>query len=229
VSTGELQMNSRNTKRGWALVVGLVGLLVGCADDGGDTAATTSVPPMPALQSPLVADGLQVCTDEEGDPTISAEVQAAPPIEQPGVDLLEGRATLTDDAVTATFSLVGAPDPEADPTFIMLVGEFSDTTGFELAIDHQDGLWIPELTVHTQGYNQGVPLPDATVEADGASLTVSVPVRALPLIRANHLVSFGAKGTLRDAEGNYLDNRGEPVESVEDAASVLDDCYGAGG
>jgi hypothetical protein len=204
------------------LLVVLAG--AGCSgDDDGSDPTTFATGTQPQVGSRLVLEGGMTCTDEAGDVTASAETMAEPPIETAGTDLLSVQATLDDELFTATFNLAGAPDLEAEPEYLVLVGFVEDLTGFEIQLQHEDGLWIAMLVQRTEEISQPTPLPDATVTGRDDGIVVSVPVDALPPIGVNQPVFFGATSLLHEGE-QLLNAAGEPVETETLADRAIDDC-----
>jgi hypothetical protein len=197
-----------------------------CSGDGGDddSANTTEVTSStPAVGSDLVMNGEQDCEDEEGDVTTAASANVAPAVPQPGIDLLNVHAELDEETLLIEYSLVGAPVPEADPEFLASIGALDSTSGFELQVQHDSETWVAKLALREEGTNTPVPLPNATIGVDGAVLSISVPVRALPTIGPEMPLLFGTSGLARDGE-DYIDSSGKPVDGSSKADRVLDDC-----
>lgn len=231
-------MTSRRRRPTAVLLAGLllVAVSAGCSDDagsgGGDgSVADTTVPDgtRPQVVSDLVGEGEQVCTDEEGDLTQAAQVQADPAVPQPGLDLLEGRATLDDDQLTATFTMAGPVRPEQQPELVLFIGLVDDMNGFEVqATPSADGVWAARLVTRGVGINRPAVLPTARVTVDGAVVTMVVPRDQVPPIGPNQPVVYGSSGRVMDEVGGFLDERGQPVDGPAAAADVFEECLSFG-
>jgi hypothetical protein len=218
-------------RRCWIAAVALSLLaLVGCSDGGdgnddqGGDGTTTTLGAGEGVGSDLVTEGRMTCADVADDVTVSAETQAAPPVETPGVDILDILATLDDETFTTTFTLVDAPVIESRPEYIVFVGYPEDVSGFEIQLQPREGLWMAELVQRSgESSGQRTPLVNATVAARDNAVILNVPAAALPPISASQPVFFGSSALLYDGE-HYVDVTGSTVAGPDQGLRAIDDC-----
>jgi hypothetical protein len=202
-----------------ALVLGLV--VAGCSDDGDDASDDDVVDTTLAegVGSDLVTEGEMTCEDVQGDVSMAAETLAPPPVPTPGVDVLSVDATLDDEFFTATFNLADPPDVETDPEYLVLVGYPEDVTGFEVQLQHGDGVWVAELVQRTADIgDQRTALVNATVTAADDRIIATIPTAALPPISVSQPVFFGSSALMLD-DGELVDREGEAITTTTEGGS----------
>lgn len=212
---------------------GLAGCSSGEEDGAVSTSAVTGAGPgsgsAPGVVSDLVGEGEQVCADEEGDLSQSADTLVAPAVPQPGLDLLEARARLDGERLALSFSVVGPIRPEQEPEFVLFIGLVDDLNGFEVRVaPDPDGVWVTSLLARGVGVNEPAVLPTAEVTVTASTAEAVVPRDQLPDIGPNQMVVYGSSGLVMDEAGTLLDPRGEPVTKAGDAARAFEECLAFG-
>ena len=221
-----------------ALLVVAIGVLlfvtVGCSDDGAQAPDVTPVVVTGDAGDDIVlfdlaAEGRHACEDEAGDVTTSVDAIAPPPVETPGIDLLDVSIQFDDQALAGTFRLAGPVDAATSPRYVVAIGSADDPDSFEVWIEQAGGgVW--GARVQQAGDPSGARLlPTSSVDVDGETVTFSAPSDEIPEPLPNQPVFYGATAELVDESGTPIDRAGNPLAEDDPTVQAFDDCLLFGG